>query len=406
MSGDRENHQLSPNGSASCSCGLRGRICACTPRTDIDSMVIDALNESRRLRASDELREQLETDLLAVDCKWVLFGMALQSYRYEQLLAPYPPAYRTPAGGHNINALSLVWGTMPEFTVVQRRLQHNALPPEQVELLHWLLLQSGTPNLSLLLRQQRLQLWHQLQQRPQPRPQLVFRVGGALTTPLLASECVFYSGDMEELYALISGRSQNAELEFYDELELACQMAEWCPGWGYSLCGSLLRCVAVCQQPSQLHAEQPQLPQVRYLLFYSLNFMQHMQRLRRRQWKLLQQKQLQQQQRQQQQQQQQQQQPPPTELEVDLEELEHEEFTDEQLLEPDELLLAPQQSVLTLCVRSSISRLLPLPRLKHSRRRHLCVAFGLLTLASLSLLCKNLRLAQLPSARWVQCLFG
>ncbi|XP_030567450.1 protein mono-ADP-ribosyltransferase PARP16-like [Drosophila novamexicana] len=266
-----------------CSCGRRGRICVCAPRNSMDPMLIHVMNESRRLRVIDELRAELDKDLLGVDAKWVLFGMAIQSYRYEQLLVPYPPAYCTPAG-FNINSLSYVAGTMSELASFQRRLLQNVLPPEQVELLHWLLIQSGTPQLRQLQRNDQLLLWRQLEQKPEPRPHLVFRVqqrnqDSEPVEPLDVTNCVYFCGDMEELYALIAAGSHDissSELEFYDDLEQACSMAEWCPGWGYSICGTLLRSIAVCQL-RQASPELPQLLQVRYLLIYSMNYTQKMQ---------------------------------------------------------------------------------------------------------------------------------
>ncbi|XP_030246147.1 protein mono-ADP-ribosyltransferase PARP16-like, partial [Drosophila navojoa] len=269
-----------------CRCSRRGRICVCVPRNHVDPSLIQVMNEARRLRVMEELAAVLERDLMGVDAKWVLFTMAVQSYRYEQLVVPFPPAYATPTG-LNIDSLSFVTGTMTELATYQRRLMQKLLPPEQVQLMHWLLVQSDTPQLRQVQRHDQPELWRQLAFKPDPRPHLIFRVvpkgsDDGSAKPLDPASCLFYGGDMEELFAMMSAKRYDlnqSELEFYDDLETAANMAEWCPGWGYSICGTLLRCVAVCQ----LH-EHKRL-QVRYLLFYSMCYTKQMQAVRRRQWK-------------------------------------------------------------------------------------------------------------------------
>ncbi|KAM8720631.1 hypothetical protein ACLKA7_006640 [Drosophila subpalustris] len=352
----------------SCGCG-----------TNVDPAVVHVMNESRRLRVIDELCTELERDLLGVDLKWVLFGMAIQSYRYEQLLVPYPISY-------SINSLSFISGTMPELSVLQRRLLHNLIPPRQAELLHWLLVESGMPQLRQLARNEQLLLWRQLRlkSQPQPRPQLVFRVerGENDQLPLDVASCLYYSGDMEELYSMIASSNRDVDsfdLEFAEDLEQACALAEWCPGWGYSLCGTLLRCVAICQQQQQ---QQQHVLQVRYLLVYSMNYTQKMQRLRRRQWNKLSQRQQQQSQQQQPQQSQQKQppqQPPPQQQQQQQQQQPQQQQSQQDNSQP---------------AKSSISAWL-------RRGRKLYWVLGILSLASLSLLAKNLRQLQQLKTAWL-----
>ncbi|EDW05809.2 uncharacterized protein Dmoj_GI16266 [Drosophila mojavensis] len=274
------------NEQRNCRCSRRGRICVCVPRHNLDPSLIQVMNEARRLRVMEELSAVLERDLMGVDAKWVLFTMAVQSYRYEQLVVPFPPAYTTPTG-LNIDSLSFVTGTMTELAAYQRRLMQKLLPPEQVELMYWLFVQSDTPQLRQVQRNDQPELWRQLDFKPDPRPHLVFRVApkgqdvGPIK-PLELANCLFYCGDMEELFAMMSAKSYDlnrSQLEFYDDLETAVNLAEWCPGWGYSICGTLLRCVAVCQLHDHKRVE------VRYLLFYSMCYTKQMQAVRRRQWK-------------------------------------------------------------------------------------------------------------------------
>lgn len=274
------------NEGRNCRCSRRGRICVCVPREHLDPGLIQVMNEARRLRVMEELSSVLERDLIAVDAKWVLFTMAVQSYRYEVLVVPFPPAYKMPTG-LNINSLSYVTGTMTELTTCQRRLIQNLLPPEQTELLHWLLVQSDTPQLRQVPRTEHPELWRQLDYKPDPRPHLIFRVAPkgpnvGPVKPLDLANCLFYCGDMEELFAMMSARNYDisrSKLEFYDDLESATNMTEWCPGWGYSICGTLLRCVAVCQLHEHKRLE------VRYLLFWSMCYTKQAQAMRRRQWK-------------------------------------------------------------------------------------------------------------------------
>ncbi|KAL7724872.1 hypothetical protein ACLKA6_012019 [Drosophila palustris] len=361
----------------------------CVWGTTVDPVLAHVMNESRRLRVIDELCTELEKDLLGVDLKWVLFGMAIQSYRYEQLLVPYPRAY-------SINSLSFISGTMPELSVFQRRLLHNLIPPRQAELLHWLLMESGMPQLRQVARNEQLLLWRQLQlkSQPQPRPQLVFRVerGENEQLPLDVASCLYYSGDMEELYSMIASSNRDVDsfdLEFAEDLEQACAMAEWCPGWGYSLCGTLLRCVAICQQQQQ---QQQHVLQVRYLLVYSMNYTQKMQRLRRRQWNKLSQRQQQESQQQQPQPQQSQQQQPlqkqPTQQQQQQQQKQPQQ---QQQHQPQQQQLQQENSQ---PAKSSILAWL-------RRGRKLYWVLGILSLASLSLLAKNLRQLQQLKTAWL-----
>lgn len=245
-----------------------------------------------QIRAMERLRELLEGNLIGADAKWMLFVTSVMSYRSSSLLRSCaPPTVRPPLDGRQLDALTLAVSNLPDMLQLQRQLKSNhmhwgPLPDEQVALLHWVLIESGTPSLRPLLSHERQRLWTELGQRPTGTPSLVFQVvgGGGQDTQgqetganeaicsvygISSSSWLFYSGEMDALYPMICVPEDpgQEELQLQQDLRRACDRAPVCACWGQSLCGSLLRCVAICQ------IRQAKL-QVCYLLIYTVSVSQ------------------------------------------------------------------------------------------------------------------------------------
>ncbi|XP_068159391.1 protein mono-ADP-ribosyltransferase Parp16-like [Drosophila tropicalis] len=245
---------------------LRGNSNRYARRSHVVRSICRPLLSVSQLTKLEQLREYLNDNLRGADAKWMTFVTAVLSYRYSTMVLPYPPSYMGALEDNGINALSIIAAGMPNMKTVHYELQHNEIRFHQhtwqhIALLHWLLIESGVPHLrQLQLENDRELLWEQIGQSPSDRPLFVFCVEPA-NPQLNGNSCCFYNGHIDQLYSLISGQARVERYELLSDLELACKTAELCPGWGQSLCGSMLRCVAICEW-------QEGVLKTRYLLIY------------------------------------------------------------------------------------------------------------------------------------------
>ncbi|XP_030381554.1 protein mono-ADP-ribosyltransferase PARP16-like [Scaptodrosophila lebanonensis] len=224
------------------------------------------------LISKKKLQESLEHNLLGVDAKWMLFVTAIMSYRYRKTVIPYPLSSLKPES-ESIVALSLFVSTMPAMLTLKRELEaacFNSQPPEHIALLYWLLFESGTPSLRRLPNDEEVLLWSLLGQKPSVPPDLLFGVQlPDENRQQISFDCScdhiswgFCSGHMDGMYALLSSSTcPQKHQPLLPSLEEALAQARLCTGWSQSLCGSLLRCVAVCEL-------LPRGACVRFLLMY------------------------------------------------------------------------------------------------------------------------------------------
>ncbi|KAH8331311.1 hypothetical protein KR074_002536 [Drosophila pseudoananassae] len=217
----------------------------------------------------------------------MLFVASVMSYRSRTLFRSCaPPSVRPPLDGRKLDGLTLAVSNLPDMLQLQRQLEAKRmpwgpLPDEQVALLHWVLIESRTPSLRPLRSHERPRLWAEVGQRPLNSPSLVFQVVGGGPDFQVAGDAaneavcaaygitpatwLFYFGEMDALYPMICAPEDpgQEELILKQNLNRACDRAPICACWGHSLCGSLIRCVAVCQ------IRQAKL-QVCYLLIYTV----------------------------------------------------------------------------------------------------------------------------------------
>ena len=60
-------------------------------------------------RARERVLQRLETDITSADMCWSLFISALESYRHDSILRPFPSAYVEDGENKNFQALVSVW---------------------------------------------------------------------------------------------------------------------------------------------------------------------------------------------------------------------------------------------------------------------------------------------------------
>ena len=55
--------------------------------------------------AKERVLQRLESDITSADMRWSLFMSALESYRHDSILRPFPSAYLEDGGNKNFQAL-------------------------------------------------------------------------------------------------------------------------------------------------------------------------------------------------------------------------------------------------------------------------------------------------------------
>ncbi|KAH8386656.1 hypothetical protein KR093_001810 [Drosophila rubida] len=232
------------------------------------------------MKLVDDLCIEVDNDLMGVDLTWVLFDMAIKSPKYVRCLDPYPARF-----GSSISVLNRLTSGMPDFSEFVRYAVCYEISQTQLELMHWLLVERKIPTLHQLHYEDDAEVWRQLNANPYLRPQLIFHLQQPyepFQRQFDVTDCVFYSGHMEELYHFMSAKCRDAatiKLGRYDSLAAAYSMAEWCNAWCNSICGTLLRCVAMCRM-----VEPPSGLQLCYLLVYTFHSSPKMVRMRQAQW--------------------------------------------------------------------------------------------------------------------------
>ena len=68
--------------------------------------------------AKDRVLQRLESDLSSADMQWSLFMSALESYRHDSILRPFPSAYVEDEGNKNVQRLVSVKGNQCTYSLL------------------------------------------------------------------------------------------------------------------------------------------------------------------------------------------------------------------------------------------------------------------------------------------------
>lgn len=80
--------------------------------------------------AKDRVLQRLESDLSSADMQWSLFMSALESYRHDSILRPFPSAYVEDEGNKNVQRLVSVKHMSNDIHSRYSRVKKNSLSPE------------------------------------------------------------------------------------------------------------------------------------------------------------------------------------------------------------------------------------------------------------------------------------
>lgn len=205
-------------------------------------------------------------DILAADLRWSLFVGALDSYRHDSVLRPYPPGtdFLTLDGEKDFSALKCIAGKIPNMKMVSEERGVSEMQRQEWELLHWVL----EPNIFTVKTADIEKKFRTIQELTgaasyEVKPSFIFEVeyhsaaGERFKTLSKQFDVMFaYHGSRLDNFHSITNNGLHAHMSkntLYGEgTYLSSDLAVSLPyspagrGWNRSMIGSPLSCVAVC----------------------------------------------------------------------------------------------------------------------------------------------------------------
>ncbi|RMX57747.1 hypothetical protein pdam_00020081 [Pocillopora damicornis] len=89
--------------------------------------------------AKERVLQRLESDLTSADLQWSLFIAALESYRHDSILRPFPSAYVVGDDNKNFQGLVQVCSTVPAFDKLLTETSEKVYAQETWDILDWAL---------------------------------------------------------------------------------------------------------------------------------------------------------------------------------------------------------------------------------------------------------------------------
>ncbi|KYQ49075.1 Poly [ADP-ribose] polymerase 16 [Trachymyrmex zeteki] len=218
------------------------------------------------------LKHLLEKDPRAADLKWSLFVAASNTYRYDSCLKPFPPMY-IKNECKDIEALRRAIESVPPLPVICKELGETDVYQnygEIIELLYWVLLRLRDPYIksvqkecyttyNSILRKVPLEV-------PVAAPNLIFQIASAKQSTSeekwkssAKGHSTFYAyhgSRLENFHSIVHyGLQQNMckrsefgkGIYFSSELGVSLPYSPVGYGWGGSLLGSEISCIALCE---------------------------------------------------------------------------------------------------------------------------------------------------------------
>ncbi|KAK3923753.1 Protein mono-ADP-ribosyltransferase PARP16 [Frankliniella fusca] len=211
----------------------------------------------------------IRADIYAADLRWSLFVAAAQSFKYDTVLRPFPPQFGR-GDVKEIDRLREVMTQMPAFPTLLSLLENPATDcsdrGELIDLLYWVLIVQDDPGIRTLSKEEIDEVIAQAPGGKLPRPHFIFAVNQKKVTEknkrfteLSKSFKTFlgYHGSRIDnffsilCHGLIStlskrevyGKGTYLSTDFSTSLNFS---PSGC-GWGASLIGSGLSCMALCE---------------------------------------------------------------------------------------------------------------------------------------------------------------
>ncbi|KAK2583882.1 hypothetical protein KPH14_001156 [Odynerus spinipes] len=215
------------------------------------------------------LKHLLEKDPKAADLKWSLFVAACNTYRYDSCLRPFPPMY-VKNECKDIEALRRTVELIPPLAVIFRELHEPNVYANYgpaIDLLHWVLIRLRDPYIKSISKENYDSVLRRVPSEMQVAPpNLIFQVVSAKqSTTEEKWKCAgqdystfyaFHGSRLENFHSIIHyGLQQNMckRSLFGKGIYLSSELGVSLPyspvgyGWGGSVLGSEMSCVALCE---------------------------------------------------------------------------------------------------------------------------------------------------------------
>lgn len=216
--------------------------------------------------AKERVLQRLESDLTSADLQWSLFISALESYRHDSILRPFPSAYVVGDGNKNFQGLVQVCSTVPAFDKLLTETNEKVYAQETWDILDWAL------DRTFALRSVKKSVFLEIEKKTgqasycSTTPDFIFEVVYSETNTLSAmfddmsqTRDVWYAyhGSRVDNFHSILNNGLHAHLNktsFFGEgtylssdLTVCMNYSSFGSGWKNSAIGERLSCVAVCE---------------------------------------------------------------------------------------------------------------------------------------------------------------
>ncbi|XP_068693823.1 protein mono-ADP-ribosyltransferase PARP16-like [Montipora capricornis] len=208
--------------------------------------------------------QRLERDLVSADMRWSLFVAALESYRHDSILRPFPSAYLEDGDNKNFQALILICNTIPSFdNLLKGKVE---ISQEAWEILEW------SMDRTFSLKSMDKSKFSEIEQKTgqasysATEPDFIFEVEYSETNAhnvkfneLSQTRDIWYAyhGSRVDNFHSILHHGLHAHLNktsFFGEgtylssdLTVCMMYSHFGQGWKHSVIGNKLSCVAVCE---------------------------------------------------------------------------------------------------------------------------------------------------------------
>ncbi|XP_033210737.1 uncharacterized protein LOC117168907 [Belonocnema kinseyi] len=215
------------------------------------------------------LKRLLEKDPKAADLKWSLFIAACQTYRYDSCVKPFPPMY-IKNETKDIDALRKVLETVPPLIIVYQELEEPNVYENYgpaIELLYWVLVQLRDPHIKSVNKECFDSVLRRVPSEMHvAAPNLIFQVVSVKQSALeekwraagqgRTKFYAYHGSRLENFHSIVHyGLQQNmcktslfgTGIYLSSELGVSLPYSPVGYGWGGSILGSDMSCVALCE---------------------------------------------------------------------------------------------------------------------------------------------------------------
>ncbi|XP_078040203.1 protein mono-ADP-ribosyltransferase PARP16-like isoform X2 [Augochlora pura] len=215
------------------------------------------------------LKFLLENDLKGADLKWSLFVAACNTYRYDTCLKPFPPMY-IKNKCKDIDALRGTIELIPPLTVILKELQESEVYEKYsttIELLYWALICLRDPCIKSVSKDCYGSILKKVPTvTPVAAPNLIFEVANAQQSTsekrwrTIVQGCTtfyaYHGSRLENFHSIIHYGLQQSMCKksmfgkgiyLSSELGLSLLYSPIGYGWGDSVLGSEISCIALCE---------------------------------------------------------------------------------------------------------------------------------------------------------------